>query len=227
MRLLISIDGACRRNGKPDCVSSGGVFAQRCDEATGEIISTCTLSSYEVESTNQRGELNALHTALCFILANGFSTQIITDSEYIFNAMTKEWCVGWKSRGWRTASFDPVKNADLWERIDEAYKACVDADIDIVFYHIKGHCIPFGKVTANTLLARDSSGAELYNEVLEKYDAVSHTSRAAALAEANKLSLKNNGFELEPEILRHFVAMNVVADAIATRCVDAADSLMD
>lgn len=221
--LVISIDGACRRNGKPDCVSSGGVFIQQYNEE--ELVATRILSNYEIQSTNQRGELLALLTALSHVWSANQSTQIITDSEYIFNAMTKEWYIGWESREWKTALYEPVKNSDLWREIIHAYRKCVDKGIDIVFYHIKGHCIPFGKVTANTLLAKDTTGLTLYNEVLKKYD-ITAPQKRDKLEEANELSYKNNGFYMPYEIQRRFVAMNVMADAIATKCVEAADSLL-
>lgn len=223
--LIISIDGACRRNGKPDCVSSGGVYIEQYDDNANRL-STRVLTNYEIKSTNQRGELLALITALDYIWASKQSTQIVTDSEYIFNAMTKEWYVGWESRNWRTASYDPVKNSDLWRAISQAYKKCVEANIDIVFYHIKGHCIPFGKVTANTLLSADATCEALRKEISKKYDSVAHTSRLETLKSANELSLKNNGFKLEDEKLKHFVVINTIADIVATKCVEAADALM-
>ena len=223
--LVIAIDGACRRNGKPDCVASGGVFIEMYNEDT-ELLSTKLLTNYETKSTNQRGELLALLTALDYVWSANQPTQIVTDSEYIFNAMTKEWFVGWQSRNWKTSLNEPVKNSDLWRAISEAYKKCLGAGIEIVFYHIKGHCIPFGKVTANTLLAKDSTGVALREEMYKKYDSVSTSSRADALAAANELSLKNNGFAFEDYKLRHFVVINSMADAIATKCVEAADSLM-
>lgn len=222
--LIIAIDGACRRNGKPDCISSGGVFIEQYDE-DNNLVATKLLTNYEIQSTNQRGELLALLTALDYIYSSNQPTQIVTDSEYIFNAMTKEWFVGWESRSWLTASYEPVKNSDLWREIKQAYRKCQDAGIEIVFYHIKGHCIPFGKVTANTLLAKDSTGKALQSEVYKKYDAVAVTSRAEQLQAANELSLRNNGFAFEDYKLRHFVVMNTIADAVATMCVEAADRL--
>ena len=225
--LVIAIDGACRRNGKPDCVSSGAVFVEQYNEDGTKLLNTRFFSNYEIQSTNQRGELLALLTALDYIWAANMPTQIVTDSEYIFNAMTKEWFVGWESRQWRTAAYEPVKNSDLWREIAHAYKKCIDANMDITFYHIKGHCIPFGKVTANTLLTQDDTGRKLLAEVYKKYDSVAQTSRAQVLKDANELSLKNNGFRYTGEILRHFVAINVMADAAATKCVETADSLMD
>lgn len=221
--LVMAIDGACRRNGKPDCVASGGVFIEQRDEHGLQC--TKLLSNYETCSTNQRGELLALITALDYAWSAHQPTQIITDSEYIFNAMTKEWFVGWESRDWLTASYEPVKNSDLWREIKAVYDKCRFADIDIIFYHIKGHCISFGKVTANTLLSKDSTGKLLLDEVYKKYDATASL-KADKLRDANELSIKNNGFWLEPEVLRHFVVINTMADAIATKCVDAADALM-
>lgn len=224
MSLCIAIDGACRRNGKPDCISSGGVFIQQW--ADGKWIDSRAITNYEINSTNQRGELLALLTALDYIWAANQPTQIVTDSEYIFNAMTKEWLVGWQSRGWKTSLNEPVKNSDLWREIAHAYKKCLSADIEIIFYHIKGHCIPFGKVTANSLLAKDSTGKLLYHEAEKKYDIVIHTTRTQHIIDANKLSERNNGFAFTDDKLKHFIVMNTVVDAIATKCVDAADSLM-
>ena len=224
MSLLISIDGACRRNGKPDCVAAGGLYISNISD-DGNCIMTKAISNYEVQSTNQRGELLALLAALDYVWSAKQDTQIVTDSEYLFNTMVKEWFVGWESRGWKTASLEPVKNADLWQEIKHVYDRCKEADIDIVFYHIKGHCIPFGKVTANTLLSKDTSGQLLCTEVYKKYDGIA-ASKADKLLEAQELSLKNNGFKLEDELLRNFVVLNTVADAIATKCVEVADSLM-
>lgn len=221
---VIAIDGACRRNGQPSCIASGGVFIEQWED--GALVATKLLSNYETNSTNQRGELLALITALDYICAAEQETIVVTDSEYIFNAMTKEWFVGWESRGWLTASFDPVKNSDLWQAIKHVYDKCKERDIDITFVHIKGHCIPFGKVTANTLLSRDKSGIALRTEVFKKYDAVAGTSRKQVLADANELSYRNNGFYFKDSIQRHYVVINVIADAIATKCVDAADALM-
>lgn len=228
--MLIAIDGACRRNGKPDCVAAGGVFVRNYTDE-GVLIRTQTFSDYEVGSTNQRGELLALIRALHVIQDMNKigpikkTVQIVTDSEYIFNAMTKEWYRSWSLKGWVTAAGEPVKNSDLWRKISEAYNS-VDARTEIVFYHIKGHCIPFGKVTANTLLTKDDTGSEIFAEAAIKYSAVCNTTKKAQLEHANDLSEKNNGFRLDSDTLQLFVVSNVVADAVATRCVDAADALM-
>lgn len=224
--LVIAIDGACRRNGKPNCVASGGLFIQQYDDITGYLIRTETLSTYEVQSTNQRGELIALKEALAYILSVKESAHIVTDSEYLFNTMTKEWFVGWASNEWKTSTLSPVKNSDLWQVIAEFYTECKRYDIEVTFYHIKGHCVPFGKVTACSLLSADNTGKSLYYAVLKKYDLVIRTTRTEAINNANELSMKNNGFYLPLDKLKEFISINTVADAIATKCVDAADALM-
>ena len=229
--ILISLDGACRRNGKPDCVSAGGVFIQRFDEE-GSVVETHVRSTFEIQSTNQRGEMLALIDALDYVYSNSLEyeysnntdAQIVTDSEYLFNAMTKDWITSWCNKGWLTATGEPVKNKDLWEKVYYAQRRCSDAGIEVMFYHIKGHVIPFGKVTANTLLSKDETGRKLLDEVSNKLFTLV-TSKKSEIEKANKLSVKNNGFELPEEELYKFIVANVVVDAVATKCVEAADAL--
>jgi len=61
------------------------------------------------------------------------AVRLYTDSKYVLQGAT-EWLPGWKARGWRTASREPVKNQDLWERLDAALAA---QDID--WHWVKGH----------------------------------------------------------------------------------------
>lgn len=220
--LVISIDGACRRNGKPNCVSAGGVFVMQYE--IERLVDTKIFTNFETGSTNQRGELLALLTALDHVWEAKSDAQIITDSEYIFNSMTKNWCDTWLNNGWNTSAGTPVKNKDIWMAIDQAHKRCVDNGLEVMYYHVKGHAMSFGKVTATKLLDADDSGYSLYKKVEEKL-------RTTALKEGmyetvNMLSLKNNGFELDGPILAKFICTNIVADAVATKCVEAADALM-
>ena len=216
--LIISIDGACRRNGQPSCIASGGVYIQQVD-IVGNLMDSTTRAVHEKHSTNQRGEMLALLYALEYIATATQEAQVITDSEYLFNAMTKNWVDSWANKGWITASGEPVKNVDIWREIYRIYKLCKE---DIHFYHIKGHCIPFGKVTADNLLARDPTGLALFKQVELKYDEAAPT-KAKNLEAAQELSERNNGFRLTDEILKRFVVMNTVADAVATKRVDTAD----
>jgi len=221
MMLFIAIDGACRRNGKPDCVAAGGVFVQQYD-GDGFLQQTDVQAIHEIGSTSQRGEVLALLSALDYAWASKQDTHFLTDSEYLFNAMTKQWYANWARKGWITALGEPVKNRDLWEAVIQSYGRCESIGMDMVFYYTKGHCIPFGKVTADKLLTADPSGYTLMMEVSDKYDSVFY-SKQDQLEHANELSERNNGFRLEPAMLKHFVTSNLVADAIATKRVDAAD----
>lgn len=224
MRLFIAIDGACRRNGKPDCTSSGGVFIKGIDD-DGQVIGYATKSVHEYGSTNQRGELLALLKALQVIGKRQCEAQIVTDSEYLFNAMTKQWYKSWQSGGWLTRDGYEVKNKDIWVQIAE-YANMLERDgIEVIYYHIKGHCIPFGAVTARNTLDEDPTGEKLNKLVYAKFDAVAPT-KTATFQYASDLSVKNNGFplSLNGDILRDWVTANVVVDAVATKAVEEADS---
>ena len=216
--MLISIDGASRRNGKPDCVSSGGVFIQHFS-IDGQRLKTDTLSAYEYGSTNQRGEMLALLKALDYVHSAKQEAQIVTDSEYLFNAMTKQWPSNWANNSWVTAAGYPVKNKDIWL---EVLHAITTISTDLTFYHIKGHCIPFGKVTADKALIADPSGILLSSMVRKRFDELA-PAKTDVFKAAQELSYRNNGFELPKEVFKNFVVANVVADAIATKVVEAAD----
>lgn len=221
--LFIAIDGACRRNGKPDCTASGGVFIQQFDD-TKRRVATKVLSAYEYNSTNQRGELLALLKALEYIYSAAMEALVVTDSEYIFNAMTKKWYASWQNNNWCTRSGDPAKNTDIWREIAHAADKCERAEIEVVFYHVKGHCIPFGRVTADQALDRDATGDWLHKLVQMRYDGLAPTKQKVFDA-AKELSERNNGFVPDDTTFKTWVTANVVADAIATKVVDAADSL--
>lgn len=219
--LFIAIDGACRRNGKPDCTASGGVFIKHLDD--DYCVATKVLSAYEYNSTNQRGELLALLKALEYIYSADMEACVVTDSEYIFNAMTKKWYDSWRNNNWCTRAGDPAKNVDIWREIAHAADKCERAEIEVHYYHVKGHCIPFGRVTADTALDKDSTGYSLYNMVQTRYDTLAPTKQKVFDA-AKELSERNNGFVPHDSVFKKWVIANVVADAIATKVVDAADS---
>ncbi len=76
------------------------------------------LSGAEAQTTNNRMELLAAIEAL-ETLKRPCTVILTTDSQYVRKGIT-EWMVNWKKNGWRTASRKPVKNADLWRRLDQA-----------------------------------------------------------------------------------------------------------
>lgn len=210
--ILISIDGASRRNGKPDCMSAAGIVCANYDEPN---ITHTSIAEYG--STNQRAELHALCKALQMAAGKGDDIMILTDSEYVFNGMTRRWYNTWRHNNWLTSSGEPVKNRDIWESVVEAVQACGD----ITYYHIKGHCIPFGTVRARN--AMNIGFSCLVDEVFQQYDSLVHK-KADVLQAAQELSERNNGFTLTSDQLRRFVAFNTLADIVATLAVEQADS---
>ena len=103
----IYTDGACRGNPGP----GGWAALLRRGEHEKEI------SGAEPLTTNNRMELTAVIRAL-EALRRPVEVRVYTDSEYVRRGVT-EWLESWKARGWRTADKKPVKNQDLWERLDE------------------------------------------------------------------------------------------------------------
>ena len=75
------------------------------------------LAGGEAQTTNNRMELMAAIMALA-ALKRHCDVRIVTDSQYVMQGIT-EWMVNWKKRGWKTAAKQPVKNADLWQALDE------------------------------------------------------------------------------------------------------------
>ena len=96
------------------------------------IVKERTLSGGEANTTNNRMELLAAIHAL-ETLARPSSLTIVTDSAYVKNGVTG-WIHGWKRNGWKTANKKPVKNVELWQRLDEA-----QARHDVTWEWGKGH----------------------------------------------------------------------------------------
>ena len=76
------------------------------------------LSGGEKDTTNNRMEMMAVIAAL-EALQRGCRVKITTDSQYVMKGML-EWLPGWKKRNWQTAAKKPVKNIDLWKRLEKA-----------------------------------------------------------------------------------------------------------
>ncbi len=125
--LFAYTDGACSGNPGP-----GGWGVLMLAREGGEVVKERELSGGEVMTTNNRMELLAAISAL-EALARPSELTVVTDSAYVKNGVT-EWIHGWKRNGWRTAGRDPVKNADLWQRLDAA-----QARHKVVWRWIKGH----------------------------------------------------------------------------------------
>jgi ribonuclease HI len=98
----------------------------------GAVVKERELQGGEKLTTNNRMELMAAISAL-EALSKPVEITIVTDSAYVKNGVT-EWIHGWKRNGWRTAGKDPVKNVELWQRLDAA-----QARHKVIWRWIKGH----------------------------------------------------------------------------------------
>ena len=103
----IYTDGACR--GNPGIGGWGAILYYNEHEKT--------LSGAEANTTNNRMELMAAIMALA-ALKTPCDIVVTTDSQYVLKGITT-WMIGWKKNGWRTSDKQPVKNADLWQRLSE------------------------------------------------------------------------------------------------------------
>ena len=118
----IYTDGAC--SGNPGPGGWGAVL--RYGDTERE------LSGGEADTTNNRMELMAAIRAL-EALTRPVTARIHTDSTYVKDGITK-WIDRWKARGWRTAAKKPVKNVDLWQRLEQAA-----ASHDVSWHWVRGH----------------------------------------------------------------------------------------
>jgi ribonuclease HI len=111
--LVAFTDGACSGNPGP---GGWGALLQARDGDV--VVRERALSGGEAHTTNNRMELIAAISAL-EALERPASITIVTDSAYVKGGVTG-WIHGWKRNGWRTADKKPVKNEDLWRRLDAA-----------------------------------------------------------------------------------------------------------
>jgi ribonuclease HI len=118
----IYTDGACRGN--------PGVGGWAALLRTGE--HERLLSGHDAATTNNRMELMAAIEGLA-ALTKPCRVRLTTDSQYVRDGVTK-WLPRWKANGWRTAQKQPVKNQDLWQRLD----ALVQSH-DIEWHWVRGH----------------------------------------------------------------------------------------
>ena len=121
-RVEIFTDGAC--SGNPGPGGWGAILHWKGHEKE--------LSGAEAETTNNRMELTAAIAAL-EALKRRSKVRLVTDSTYVRDGVTK-WIHGWKRNGWKTAAKKPVKNDDLWKRLD-----AIASKHDVTWEWVKGH----------------------------------------------------------------------------------------
>ncbi len=130
----IYTDGACRGNPGPGGWGAWLKYAAAEKEICGG----------EPETTNNRMELMAAIQAL-EALKQPCRVKLYSDSKYVLQGIT-EWMTNWKKRGWKTAAKKPVKNEDLWRRLDTAMQKH-----QIEWVWVKGHAGIFGNEKADQL----------------------------------------------------------------------------
>jgi ribonuclease HI len=117
-------DGACSGNPGP----GGWAYILRHRASNSERED----SGGEARTTNNRMELMAVIRGLT-ALTRPSRVDVYSDSQYVLNGL-ESWMDGWKKKGWRTASKAPVKNRDLWERLDELRQ-----EHELSYHWIRGH----------------------------------------------------------------------------------------
>lgn len=135
--VTIYTDGACKGNPGPGgwgaWLRSGGHERE--------------LFGGDASTTNNRMELTAVIEALAALTAR-CRVQVYTDSNYVKDGITT-WIHNWKRRGWRTASNQPVKNVELWQRLD-----ALVAGHEVQWHWVKGHAGDPGNERADALANR-------------------------------------------------------------------------
>ena len=129
-------DGACSNNPGP------GGYAALITTTLG----TKTISGFEMETTNNRMELMAVIKGIEEVMNVIFleeqkieKLEIISDSAYVVNAINQNWLQSWKTNGFKTKDNKPIKNIEIWQKLDEQLETLKFIEVEIVFTKIKGH----------------------------------------------------------------------------------------
>ncbi len=140
--VIIYTDGACKGNPGP---GGWGAWLK-----SGEHVKE--MCGGERLTTNNRMELTAPIEALAS-LKQTCAVTIYTDSQYLRNGIST-WIHGWKARGWKTADHKPVKNIDLWQRLD-----ALAQQHQVRWHWVKAHAGDVGNERADALANRGVPGA--------------------------------------------------------------------
>jgi ribonuclease HI len=136
-KIIIYTDGACKGNPGP-----GGWGAIL--RSTGQVEKE--LFGGELLTTNNRMEMTAVIEALS-ALKRPCNIALYIDSKYVLQGIT-EWLPGWKAKGWKTAAKQPVKNVDLWKKLDALVNS---GGHTIEWCWVKGHAGDPGNERADAL----------------------------------------------------------------------------
>lgn len=144
-KVVIYTDGACKGNPGP---GGWGVLLRSADGPQKELFGG------ERDTTNNRMEMMAVIEALS-ALKWPCEVTVYLDSQYVLKGVT-EWLPGWKAKGWKTASKQPVKNEDLWRRLDTLVQS---GGHRIAWRWVKGHAGDPGNERADALANRGVADA--------------------------------------------------------------------
>ena len=150
MILEIFTDGACAGNPGP---GGWGIIIRAEDDQ----IEFC---GGELKTTNNRMEMLAVIRAL-EKLPEPCTAKIYSDSQYVIKGIS-EWIHGWKARGWKTAAKDPVKNEDLWRKLDELRDGHT-----IEWIWVKGHAGHAENERADELARKGLNAALAANDTVD------------------------------------------------------------
>lgn len=217
--MLISTDGACKRNGTPECCSAGVAWVQT---DAGEMYFK---SKYETQSTNQRGEINGLILALEEAYSKAAQDEVIvivTDSEYLYNTIELGWSFKWEAAHWNGAA-GPVKNADMWCTVNALLRA-INRDEERVFMQwTKGHLFSYSTGNIKRAMCEDPSGVELFSRISS---VAMRTSERERIINDFLANIKDHDKAAPPreECLTRCIA-NVMADCLASYIVRTMDNI--
>ena len=149
-KIEIFTDGSCLGNPGP-----GGYAAILKYKQTEKI-----LSNGYYKTTNNRMELLAAIVAL-EQLKEACEVQLYSDSQYLRNGITN-WIHGWKKNGWKTANKQPVKNVDLWQRLDQLVKSH-----HIEWIWVKGHAGHIENERCDIIAKTQAESPSLHDTIFE------------------------------------------------------------
>lgn len=136
-KITIYTDGACKGNPGP---GGWGAILRSSGYAEKELFGG------DILTTNNRMEMTAVVEALS-ALKRPCEVVLFVDSKYVLQGMT-EWLPGWKAKGWKTAAKQPVKNVDLWQKLDTLVNSTGHT---IEWVWVKGHAGDPGNERADAL----------------------------------------------------------------------------
>lgn len=205
--MLIGIDGACKKNGTPECTSVGCAWI--IEESNNMLLKT----RFEGRgSTSQRGEIGGLLEALLYakdhVVTNEFVI-IVTDSEYLFNTIEKRWLFKWHDNSWIGNEGTTIKNDDLWKKVYEAIQG-----LDVYMQWTKGHLAKITPSAIKSLMAEDPSGVALFSSIVAITTRMSEADRI--IADFKRLRTEKGFINPPSTDCLNWVQLNIMADALGT-----------